>query len=63
MRLVELEVQDVTQREAASDRRDAVVFEERHERALVATHDVEGMVGAPLVLTQAARRSSTRRER
>ena len=48
-----------------ADRRDAVPLDERHERALVAAHDLERVVGAALVLPHqhrarpAARRAST----
>ena len=46
----------MAEREAAADRRDAVALDERHERALVAAHDLERVVGAALVLPHQHRR-------
>ena len=47
---VDLHVEDVREREPAADRRDAVPLDEGHERALVAGHDLERVVGAARVL-------------
>ena len=53
-------MQDVSERETAADRRNAVTLDECHERRFLAAHDVERMVGAALVLPHEHRRDRPR---
>ena len=50
LRPVFLHIQNVRERQAAADRRNAVTLDEREECALVAFHDLEGVIGSPPVL-------------